>query len=467
MRDRAYRKLLARESFFWFFHIYFAKYVTCETAGFHREMCQDLQDDSITFLEELAFRGCAKSTLIRAFVPWSIIAGRRRYPILIGDTESQSTRYLVNVRRELEDNELLVKDFGPFVPEKAGMDEWQKTSLEIAKYGARIEAHTNGQNIRGLSHGEIRPDLVIMDDIESLEDVRHKEQRDKLYDWLKADVMQVGNRKSIRNLETKYVLIGNLLHSDGIMRRIQKELEQGKIEGAFRSYEILDADGKAAWPGKYPDRISLDRERSRLGEKTWQRECRLKVVPEDGQVIHEDWIRRFTKIPKGFVETACGAGVDLAISRKASADCTAIVPGVAGMLDGKPKVYVGRRIVNARLSLPETVDRCKDLAALKVGMRFFVESVGYQQAAIDEMRVKWLSVDTVRPSTDKRSRLEAVAGYVRDGTVEFPDDPVVEDLITQLVFFGTEEHDDLVDAWVYLVLGLVRQAGAEKKIIWL
>jgi predicted phage terminase large subunit-like protein len=460
VRDRRFRKGLAKASFFWFFHVYFARYVRYPTADFQRQMCRDLQDPSITFLEILAFRGSAKSTLVRAYVIWAIISGESRYAVLIGDTEKQANRYLGNIRRELEDNELLNGDFGPFKPAIPGNDEWQKTSIVIPKYDARIEAATNGQNIRGLSHGNRRPDLIAIDDVEDLKKVRFKENRDQLYDWFKADVMQVGDHG------TKFVLIGNLLHSDGIMRRIEAELADSKIRGAYRAYEILDSDGLPMWPGKHPDQASLDEERSRLGEKTWQRECRLKVVPEEGQVIHEEWIRRFKTIPKDFQELGSGAGVDLAISRKASADCTAIVPGVSGLLKGKPKIYIGRRIVNEHLSLPETVDKCLALAQLKPGIRFFVESVGFQQAAIDEMRAKWLSVDGIHPMTDKRARLEAVASYVRDGTVEFYDGPETADLITQLVYFGSEQYDDLADAFAYLIMGLLRTAISSKTIVW-
>lgn len=455
-----FRVGLAKASFYWFFHTYFARYVKYVTAEFHRQMDKDLQDPSITFLEILAFRGSAKSTLVRAYAVWAIVTKQKRYVLLIGNTESQAKKYLGNIRFELEKNVLLIDDFGPFQPEVKGTDEWQKMSIYIGRYEARIESYSTGQSIRGQSNTDVRPDLIICDDLEELKKVRFQDNRQQLYDWFKADVMQAGDRG------TKIVLIGNLLHSDGIMRRIQKEIADGKIKGMFTAYEIMDEAGRAMWPGKYPTKESLDDERSKLGEKTWQRECRLKVVPEDGQVIFEDWIRRFKVIPKQFMEYGCGAGVDLAISQKTTADNTAIVPGVSGMLNDKPKIYIGRRITNEHLSLPQTVDKCLILAQLKMGMRFFVEAVGYQQAAIDEMKAKWLSVDAIHPMTDKKARLEAVAGYVRDGTVEFFDGPETADLITQLVYFGTEEFDDVADAFVYLILGLLKNSMSTRVIVW-
>ena len=461
--DPVFRKELTRGSLFWFAHAYYAPYIQYETAVFQEEIYTDLMDDEITFLEILGFRGCTKSTLItHFFVVWSIITGRRRYPILIGDTDKQANRYLYNIRAELEQNTRLIEDWGPFKPEPGpDGDEWQKTTIVIPKYKARVSAHTNGQNIRGLRHLEIRPDLVICDDIEDIEVVRHKEQRDKLYHWFKSDVLQVGDKR------TKFVLLGNLLHSDGIMCRVDKEIQEKKIIGESRRYPIVDAAGDPLWPGKFPDKETLEIERRKLGEKTWLRESMLKIVPEDGQVIHEEWIKYFRKIPKDFILTGCGAGVDLAISKKETADYTAIVPGVAGIVNGKPKIYIGKRITNKRLNLPETVDACLALASVKSGMRFFVEAVSYQIAAVDEMKRRWLAVDPLQPMSDKKARLESIAAYVRDGTVEFSDDPIVADLVIQLTHFGTEAHDDLADAFVYLILGLLKSSIGEKKVIWL
>ena len=39
-----------------------------------------------------------------------------------------------------------------------------------------------------------------------------------------------------------------------------------------------------------------------------------------------------------------------------------------------------------------------------------------------------------------------------------------EELIRQLLGFGVEKHDDLVDALVYLILGLVGEGIEEQKV---
>ncbi len=445
--DPVFRVLLTRDSFYWFCHVYFATYIHYETAPFQREIEADLQDDSIRFLEILAFRDSAKTSIVSLmFVIWCIVTKRRRYPILVGDSGPQANRFLYNIRKELENNELLILDWGPFKPETAiDKDEWQKTTIVIPRYDARISVHTNGQNIRGIRHRDQRPDLVIMDDLENLKEVAQKAQRDKLHHWVKAEAMQVGA------LNTRYILLGNLLHSDGIMTRMEKEIKEGRINGVVRRYRIMENDSPGVpfvcnWPGKFPNRETLEAKRRELGEKVWNRECMLRVVPEDGQVVHESWIRKYRFVPASFVRTQRAAGVDLAISKKSTADFTGIVPAAAGIQGNEEeqvkKIYISKDIINERLSLNDMISKCQAIATNRPGIRFAVEAVQYQLAALEEMKRRGLFVDGVRPIADKRARLEAVAGYVKDGTVVFPEEGA-EDLIIQLIGFGVEEHDDL------------------------
>jgi phage terminase large subunit-like protein len=50
----------------------------------------------------------------------------------------------------------------------------------------------------------------------------------------------------------------------------------------------------------------------------------------------------------------------------------------------------------------------------------FVEDVAYQKAAIQGMERALLPVVPMKPTHDKRSRLQVIAPYIRNGTVLFP-----------------------------------------------
>ena len=66
-------------------------------------------------------------------------------------------------------------------------------------------------------------------------------------------------------------------------------------------------------------------------------------------------------------------------------------------------------------------------------------------------------------SSDDISCLRVAARYIKNGTVKFPRTGC-EHLLTQLLGFGREKHDDAVDALVYLILGLAGDGIEEPKV---
>jgi len=75
---------------------------------------------------------------------------------------------------------------------------------------------------------------------------------------------------------------------------------------------------------------------------------------------------------------------------------------------------------------------------------------------IEAMERAGLPVTGIKVSTDKRARLMTIASYVQNGTVLFPREGC-EDLILQLTGFGVEQYDDLTDAFVYCIQGLMNR----------
>jgi predicted phage terminase large subunit-like protein len=463
IESRDFRKSLAASSFYWFFHIYFAHYLKYPTAEFQKEICDLCQDDSIPFVEIVGFRGCAKSSIISmAFPIWRIITGKSHYPILGSDTSGQAKQLIFNLKVELETNRLLISDWGPF----ESTDEWTATNIVLTGYDARLQARSTGQRMRGLRHKEHRPDLFIPDDIENLESVRTKEQRDKDERWLLAEALPALDPKA------KVVLSGNLLHSDSLVVRIKRQILNGERRGVIREYPIVDGNN-ILWPGRFPDMAAIDELKRTMRDpsgnplKTWQREYLLHIVPEEGQAITEEDIHYYEELPEKVTFGLSGTGTDLAISQKQTADCTAMVSGKIATIEGHPQIYIGRNPINAHLDLYGTIQQAKGIKeTIGCYHQFFVEDVAYQKAAIDEFQRNLLPVIPMRPINDKRARLNSVAPYIKNGTVLFPRIGC-EDLIVQLLGFGIEAHDDMVDALVYLIMGLVNQGMQEMKIVGL
>jgi hypothetical protein len=156
-KKRSVRKMLARDSHKLFFSIYLSHYMGYPFAPFHSEMFQITEDVDNKFVVLVAFRGSGKSTLITvSYVIWSIIGEQqKKFVLILSQTQSQAKQLMTNIRNELEGNELLKNDIGPF--QETG-DEKGLATFELSNFGARITVASSEQSIRGLRHKQHRPD---------------------------------------------------------------------------------------------------------------------------------------------------------------------------------------------------------------------------------------------------------------------------------------------------------------------
>lgn len=180
LRDAKVRRAVTRESHDWFFHLYFTHYIEYETASFQREIIHLTEDESKRMIAITAFRGSAKSTLITlSYVLWSVLGRQqKKFVVILGRTQAQANQYLKNLKDEIMRNELLRGDLGPFEEQE---DEWKANSIVLPRHGVRISAASMESSIRGVRHGQHRPDLVICDDLEDISSVQTKENREKTY----------------------------------------------------------------------------------------------------------------------------------------------------------------------------------------------------------------------------------------------------------------------------------------------
>ena len=444
IKDRNVRTAITRQSHFMFFHFYFPHYVTYETAPFQKEIFRLTEQEEIKSLFICAFRGSSKSTIMTMSYPiWSILGiQQKKFILILCQTKVQAKQHMVNLKRELESNNLLKNDLGPFEEES---DEWGSASLVFSNTNARITAASTEQSIRGIRHHQHRPDLIICDDVEDMASVKTIESRDKTYNWLNGEVIPAGDRN------TRLVVIGNLLHEDSLMMRLKINSEEEKSNVCFRSYPLLDKDGKIAWPGKYPTDKHLETEKKKIGNETaWQREYLLKIVSDAGRVVHPEWIQYYDNIPYDDGQlVGCWVGIDLAISQKETADYTSMVVLEIYSTKEKRVAFVHPFSINKRLTFPEQLNEVKRLARSLGTDRtpeIYVENVGYQEALIQQLKSGGLWVEGVKPRGDKRNRLMMTTSAIQNGLILFPKKGA-EELIGQIIGFGVEKHDDLADAF--------------------
>ncbi|MCB9815826.1 phage terminase large subunit [Candidatus Nomurabacteria bacterium] len=459
LSDHSLRRNLVQKSFEHFFPIYFHKYIEYEVAPFHVDLFRILQDESVKLAVIVAFRGSAKSTIITtAYVLWAILGvQQRKFIVIAGQTEQKARAYLTNIKNELLHNELLKRDLGPFEEERNSLGN--ATALIIKRLNVKIMITSVEQSIRGMRHGEHRPDLIILDDIEDINSVKTREGRNKTFDWLTGEMIPAGSRR------TRIIAVGNLLHEDSVLKRLQRKIEAGEmnsLNAMYREYPIVDVDNNPLWPGKYPDTESVEAEKEKTGDEvSWYREYMLKIISTAEQVVQPQWIQTYSSLPsQGLHQIAIG--VDLAISEKSSADCTAMVVGYVYGYGKNMKIYIQPNPTNAQLTFPEQVEHIKALHAVHKDkcyrVKLYIEDVGYQRALVqvlDTNRYDVVGVPTGR--ADKGARLRLTTSFIKEGRILFPD-VGCEELIEQMVGFGKETHDDLADAFAIVVLRILEDS---------
>lgn len=90
--------------------------------------------------------------------------------------------------------------------------------------------------------------------------------------------------------------------------------------------------------------------------------------------------------------------------------------------------------------------------------QLLIEDVAYQRALAQQLMTDWYNAKSVGiRGMDKRTRLSLLSQFIKDGKILFPKKGT-EKLIEQIVGFGAETHDDLVDAFTILGIYLLEYA---------
>jgi len=446
LKDKRVRLSIIKRSHKFFFYFYFSHYTEFPIAPFHEEMFYITQDVNIRNAIMLGFRGCGKSTLLTLSFPlWAILGEQKiKHVLILSKTQQKAQMLLLQIKYELETNELLKKDLGPFQEERSG---WNLVSLYLPRYGAKINIASTEQSIRGIRHKQYRPQLIICDDLEDLDSVKTREGRDKIYNWLIGDVIPAGSK------DTRLVIVGSLLHEDSLIKRLQRSIEENTMNGLYREYPLLDEQGNCAWPGKFPDQKTIDAEKTKgINEIAWQREYLLRVISDSGRAVNPEWIHYYDPdkdFPGDdkFIQTYIG--VDLAISEKDSANRTAIVAMKIYRKDDKSYAYVMPFPFNDTVGFPDQVTQIKLLVSnteIYRHPKIFVEKVAYQESIIQHCQSIGIQVEGIPPRGEKHERIILTTAAIKEGLILFPNKGA-EELISQLTGFGTEKYDDLADAY--------------------
>lgn len=398
-----------------------------------------------------AFRDSGKSTILSlSYVLWCVMGKPGlKCIVIVAKTQEQAKLYMKHITDELEKNGVLRGDLGPF---KAA-DVWRSNIIILTKYNAMIQVVSSEQSIRGIRHGSFRPQLIICDDLEDTQSVKTQESRDKLYEWFKNDLYPS------REQEGRIVVSGAILHKDSLISRLKKEIELGDFKGIYRQYPILGRDGKPLWPGKYPDMAAIEKLRKEIGDDAaWNQEYMLVPTLKESAIVKERDIHYYDELPSLDGEDVqfrfAAIGVDPAGKTGPKNDFSGYTPALVFGYGEKMRIYVLPGVVCEKIEFPDQLKRLKMMSDHLVEDQraiIYCEDVAYQASLPQVLISEGYPAEAVKlHGQSKEDRLIMAAYYIRSGIVRFPKRGA-ELLIRQLLGFGVEDHDDLVDALTLLI----------------
>jgi hypothetical protein len=160
-------------------HLYFFPHRhTDRSPLFHRQLLNAIYNLNIPRLLAITFRGGAKSTLLEESTLLLSLRGLFKNVIIIGDNETRAAERLQAITHEVETNERIYEVFGH---QRGAV--WTNTRA-VLKSGTYLQAYGRGMALRGAKYHTHRPDLAVLDDIESEDSVNTPESIQKTMRWL-------------------------------------------------------------------------------------------------------------------------------------------------------------------------------------------------------------------------------------------------------------------------------------------
>jgi predicted phage terminase large subunit-like protein len=193
-----------------------------KAADFHRELCGLLDEvaagETQTNVSWVVGRGHAKTAyLSNGFLCHQVVFRHRRYIVEVSETTDVAGDFIKWTVNQLKYNRKLREDFGELLHIKPSMNEVDNKYEFVTKSSTKVEAKGIGTQMRGLRHGSTRPDLFLLDDLESKENTNTPEMRKKNRDWFREEMLPALSRKGM------CVYMGTIVHYDSLLNYVVKQ----------------------------------------------------------------------------------------------------------------------------------------------------------------------------------------------------------------------------------------------------
>lgn len=445
------RLFLAEHSFGLFAIYYFSHYFKYALAPYHYDMVQDLHDLTENKIREVAwimYRESAKTTFAKLYIIWLIAYKKRKYINVDSFDKENAERILFDIAFELTNNARINSDYPTLFSKKRAIDEIKQNRINnfVTENGIRVEAHSTQESVRGRIHLDQRPDILILDDIETNKtkdsEAYTKQVRDHISEAM-AGMSPDGVMLYLGNYITEY---GNIQHL----------IDRAKTDYRLRIRNVpVLIDGKPAWEAKYAltdeeaekqGKVSIEDKQRQLGSLVFSYEMMNKPIDEMLAEFRKEYAQFEVERTVQQLDTTTYITIDSAVSEKESADFTGVT---INRVSRENKWYI--KTYRLKCNSRELIDH---LFFLKteynpnfIGLEETTFTMAIEPFLQEEMRKRqvFFSVTPVKHrGVHKEQRIRGLIPRWESRSIFLIGDNT--ELLDEMRVFPNGQHDDVLDS---------------------
>ena len=453
----------ALKDYNYFCQRYLSHYCECDNAKFQNDAAKYVKDHPIMRSVFKWPRGHAKSVHLDIGIPlWLKFQGELHVMVLVGKSEDNADALLGDLQAELQYNNYIIQDFG----EQYNAGTWQEGEF-VTKDRCAFFSRGRGQSPRGLRFREMRPDYIVIDDLDDDEMCRSESRVREMTKWVKEALFGCFGGKGGR-----FIMVGNLIGKNSVLQKI---IDSDTVHTS--SVNAIDKNGKPAWPERYTIEYLKGIEQF-MGYRSFQKEYMNNPITE-GAVFSEQWIR-YKKMLKLNLYESIVVYVDPSWKSTGKNDykaCKMWGRPKKGLKTAKPTELHCIRAFVRQCSVGEMVRWLYDLYEAipeDAAVTFYMEANFMQDTILDEFEREGVHrgyqlpiLPDKRKKPDKYARIEAISPLWERGCVYYNEklinDPDMKAGIEQTLSFeqGSRAHDDSPDADEGAIWKLQKQVREE------
>lgn len=282
----------------YFNRVWFPQTFRQESAIFHPELVDILDDPANRYVNVRIGRDGAKTTILRGFCAKRIARGISRTVLYVGLSEGKAKQSVRWIKHQIETNHQYANAFQlkpgqPFTDSVLnilrGPEEQPIWILGLGITGS----------VRGVNLDDYRPDLIVIDDVMDDDNSATEEQREKIINRV-LGALKESLAPATENPNAKLVLLNTPqdfqdLSSEALKDPQFKSAVYGCWTKETENYHDVDAQ-ESSWPARYPSATLRAEKKAAIARNRYsifarEKECKL-ITPEDCY-FQKEWVQFF------------------------------------------------------------------------------------------------------------------------------------------------------------------------------